>query len=163
MAMKMKVIASATALSLVCVAGLAGCQPKTVESEGDQVSAYEGGYDTYDPAADTSASGGSAIEGSEEEQLQQERIAGGAVGKVVSKNLDKLEGIVDGDGTGTDDFGMNSQPPARHGFDDNCTNCHDPEKTDAPEGTKVHPMPTSHQGIGLTDDDCRSCHEAAND
>ena len=161
MAMKVKVIASAAALSLVCVAGLAGCQPKVVQSEDSSVSAYEGGYDVYNPDADADASSGAAIEGSDEEKLQQERIAGGAVGQVVSKNLEKLSGIVDGDGTGTDDFGMYSQPPARHGFDDNCTNCHDPEKTDAPEGTKVHPMPTSHQGIGLTDDDCRSCHEAA--
>lgn len=161
MAMKVKVIASAAALSLVCVAGLAGCQPKVVEADGEGVSSYEGGYDAYDPDADAAAMSGTAIEGSEEEQLQQDRIAGGAVGKVVSKNLEKLSGIVDGDDANSVDFGMYSQPPARHGFDDNCMNCHDPEKSDAPEGTKVRPMPTSHQGIGLTNDDCRSCHEAA--
>ena len=42
--------------------------------------AEKGELTVYDPAAEAAASGGVAIEGSDEEKLQQERIAGGAVG-----------------------------------------------------------------------------------
>ena len=54
-----------------------------------------GEYEVYNPEGDIVVDGGEAIEGNEEEELQQERIAGGAVGEVVSENLEPLNGIVD--------------------------------------------------------------------
>jgi len=47
------------------------------------------------PSENMEANSGIAIAGSDEEQLQQERIAGGAVGSVVSENLEPLKGITD--------------------------------------------------------------------
>ncbi len=49
----------------------------------------------FEPSDDMEANSGVAIAGSDEEQLQQERIAGGAVGEVVSQNLEPLHGITD--------------------------------------------------------------------
>ncbi len=49
----------------------------------------------FEPADGIEANSGVAIAGSDEEQLQQERIAGGAVGEVVSKDLEPLHGITD--------------------------------------------------------------------
>ena len=49
----------------------------------------------FEPSDNLEANSGRAITGSDEEQLQQERIAGGAVGEVVSGNLEPLNGITD--------------------------------------------------------------------
>ncbi len=49
----------------------------------------------FEPSDNIEGNSGVAIAGSDEEQLQQERIAGGAVGEVVSKNLEPLHGITD--------------------------------------------------------------------
>ncbi len=49
----------------------------------------------FEPSDNLEANSGRAIAGSDEEQLQQERIAGGAVGEVVSENLEPLTGITD--------------------------------------------------------------------
>lgn len=49
----------------------------------------------FEPSDNMSGNSGVAIAGSDEEQLQQERIAGGAVGEVVSENLEPLYGITD--------------------------------------------------------------------
>lgn len=51
-----------------------------------------GTYDAYEPKEEAVGHGGEAME---EDELQQERIAGGAVGEVVSQNLEPLTGIVD--------------------------------------------------------------------
>lgn len=49
----------------------------------------------FEPSDNLDVNSGVAIAGSGEEQLQQERIAGGAVGAVVSENLEPLHGITD--------------------------------------------------------------------
>lgn len=49
----------------------------------------------FEPSDNMGGASGVAIAGSDEEQLQQERIAGGAVGEVVSENLEPLCGITD--------------------------------------------------------------------
>lgn len=51
-----------------------------------------GTYDAYEPKEEAIGHGGEVME---EDELQQERIAGGAVGEVVSQNLEPLNGIVD--------------------------------------------------------------------
>lgn len=61
----------------------------------DNDSAVRGELDTYDPTVEAENVSGKQIEGSEEEELQQERIAGGSVGDVQSQNLEPLEGITD--------------------------------------------------------------------
>ena len=150
---------------------LAGCAPQTEtqEASGDvfatEAYAYEGEYTAYNPEAEAEVTGGAAIEGSEEEQLQQERIAGGAVGAVVSKNLEPLpeDSITEGDpGEYSGDLGMYGQPPARHEFDTGCLSCHDPSQRTSDEatleGTTVKNMPSSHLHSNLTEEDCLSCH-----
>ena len=84
----MKIAKRRTVLgALVCSATLAasclGCAPAATEiaptdglASNDMV--VKGEYTPYDPAAEAEVTAGAAIEGSEEEQLQQERIAGGA-------------------------------------------------------------------------------------
>lgn len=84
--------------------------PESTEENADQTGSAEAGgipisvdndtvelgtLDTFTPSDDIDANSGTAIAGSEEEQLQQERIAGGAVGGVVSENLEPLNGITD--------------------------------------------------------------------
>lgn len=149
---------------------LAGCAPQAEEATSNDAFAtsayaYEGEYIAYNPDASAEVTGGSAIEGSEEEQLQQERIAGGAVGAVVSKNLEPLpeDSITEGDaGAYTGDLGMYGQPPARHEFDTGCLSCHDPNQrtTDesALEGTTVKSMPSNHMHANLIEEDCLTCH-----
>ena len=102
----------------------------------------------YDPAAVAGASGGVAIEGSEEEKLQQERIAGGAVGAVVSQNLEPLEGVVDGlPGDYVETYGMEFQAP-------------DLPKAimDAIESGSLEGLPENHLTANLSPEDCASCH-----
>ena len=118
--------------------------------------AVKGEYIPYDPAAEAEITGGSGIEGSEEEQLQQERIAGGAAGEVVSKNLEPLVGITDySEGDFVPVYGISIDPPAViHGDanGDACSTCH---MGDTPVATAV---PHSHLNQNLTDEDCVTCH-----
>lgn len=162
---KTRIAAAATVCALSLVS-LAGCQPQNGASvDNDAVFAtdayaYEGEYVAYDPEASAGASGGVAIEGSEEEELQQERIAGGAVGAVVSQNLEPLVGMTDySEGEYSGDVGMYGQPPARHGIDTGCIDCHDPRTADVPEDTLFNSMPKSHVDSNLSEQDCLSCHQ----
>lgn len=157
------VVATACALSLTA---LTGCQPQegAAGNEGNVYAtdayAYEGEYAAYDPEATADVTGGVAIEGSEEEELQQERIAGGAVGAVVSKNLEPLVGMTDySEGEYSGDMGMYGQPPARHGIDTGCIDCHDPRTADVPDDTLFNSMPKSHVDSNLSEEDCLSCHQ----
>lgn len=149
------------------VVALVGCAPQTndtteVQTQGTDSNdtTVRGEYATYDAeavaaAASAAEASGSAIEGSGEEELQQERIAGGAVGARVSENLEPLEGVVDG---GSDEyipvFGDRIQAPLMAHSDGNlnCTSCHDGE-------TSTVQMPKSHKQANLNNDDCRTCHE----
>ena len=56
--------------------------------------AVRGEYTPFEPKEDADTFSGIAIEGNEEEELQQERIAGGAVGEATSV-LEPLHGITD--------------------------------------------------------------------
>ncbi|MEC4294553.1 hypothetical protein [Adlercreutzia shanghongiae] len=152
-------ILCASALTL----GLAGCAPETQEvapSDGlasnDMV--VRGEYTPYDPSVDAAAASGKAIEGSEEEQLQQERIAGGAVGAVQSTNLEPLEGITDfSEGDYVPVYGIACDiPEVVHGEANGtaCTSCHTADGSGA--GTQV---PASHVDQNLTDEECLTCHE----
>ena len=60
----------------------------------DNDTAVRGEYTPFEPKEDADTFSGIAIEGNEEEELQQERIAGGAVGEATSI-LDPLHGITD--------------------------------------------------------------------
>ncbi len=60
----------------------------------DNDTAVRGEYVPFVPSEDIDSFSGKAIEGNEEEELQQERIAGGAVGEVKS-NVETLHGITD--------------------------------------------------------------------
>ena len=60
----------------------------------DNDTAVRGEYTPYEPKEDAESFSGTAIEGNEEEELQQERIAGGAVGEARSQ-LEPLHGITD--------------------------------------------------------------------
>ena len=54
--------------------------------------AVRGDYTPFEPKEESEHFSGTAME---EDELQQERIAGGAVGAVVSQNLEPLHGITD--------------------------------------------------------------------
>lgn len=148
---------AATALAF----GLASCAPQSV-SEGDgsankgNDTAVAGEYTPYDPSVEAEHTAGKAIEGSEEEELQQERIAGGAVGGVVSQNLEPLEGVVDGaPGEYVPVYGIDDEPPAM-GHGDNgsdCLSCHSGESSGAKQ-------PLSHETANLSNEECASCHKA---
>ena len=60
----------------------------------DNDTAVRGEYTPFEPMEDADTFSGTAIEGNEEEELQQERIAGGAVGEAKSQ-LEELHGITD--------------------------------------------------------------------
>ena len=60
----------------------------------DNDTAVRGQYVPFEPKDDVDTFSGTAIEGNEEEELQQERIAGGAVGEATSV-LEPLHGITD--------------------------------------------------------------------
>lgn len=159
---------SCAAACVMCAAALGGCAPQKADASSGEVDtyatsayAYEGEFEKFDPEALAEITSGKAIEGSEEENLQQERIAGGAVGAVVSKNLEPLSGITDSsEGEFSGDLGIYGQPPARHEFDHGCLGCHDPLTADVPESTEFKSMPESHVNSNLTEEDCLSCHEA---
>ena len=70
------------------------------QTQGNPISVYNdtielGTLAIFEPSDNIDANSGVAIAGSDEEQLQQERIAGGAVCEVGSKNLAPLKGITD--------------------------------------------------------------------
>ena len=115
---------------------------------GGNDTAEKGELGVYDPSAEADASGGTSIEGSDEEKLQQERIAGGAVGDVVSKNLPELDGIVNEDKSDyVTTYGMELQAPDL------------PQAIiDAVEGGSLEGLPANHLDANLTVDDCASCH-----
>ncbi len=91
---------------MACVAAQADETPEAREEEVyaplplttvpyvDNDTAVRGEYTPYEPKEDAEAFSGTAIEGNEEEELQQERIAGGAVGEARSV-LDPLHGVTD--------------------------------------------------------------------
>ncbi|MEG0418505.1 hypothetical protein [Gordonibacter sp.] len=149
------------ALALAMALALGACAPNSAAPEGDGApasndSAEKGEYTKYDPAVEAEHTGGKAIEGSEEEELQQERIAGGSVGAVTSKNLEPLVGITDSSaGDYVPTYGIDGQPPAM-GHGDNgsdCLSCHAPGKSGAGQ-------PPSHEKAKLGNGDCMSCHAA---
>lgn len=148
-------------LVLAMALALGACAPKSKALEEDGVSASgnaaeKGEYVKYDPAVEAEHTGGKAIEGSEEEELQQERIAGGSVGEVTSKNLEPLGGITDfSPGDYVPVYGIDEQPPAV-GHSDNgtdCLSCHAPGKGGAGQ-------PPSHEKAKVGNEDCVSCHAA---
>ncbi len=90
----------------VCVAAQAAETPEAAEEEHyaplplttvpyvDNDTAVRGKYTPFEPKEDAETFSGTAIEGNEEEELQQERIAGGAVGEAKSV-LEPLHGVTD--------------------------------------------------------------------
>jgi len=90
----------------VCIAAQADETPEAREEEVyaplplttvpyvDNDTAVRGEYTPFEPKEDAEAFSGTAIEGNEEEELQQERIAGGAVGEARSV-LEPLHGVTD--------------------------------------------------------------------
>ena len=126
----------------------ADAAPALGNTLGNNDTAEKGELAVYDPQVEAAASGGEQIEGSEEEKLQQERIAGGAVGAVVSQELEPLEGVVDGTpGDYVATYGMDFQAPDL------------PQAViDAVEGGSLEGLPENHLTANLTIDDCASCH-----
>ena len=152
----------AVALAGLLALGAAGCAPRqqAVEATGAPTNdaAVKGEYTPYDPSVEAAATSGAAIEGSEEEQLQQERIAGGAAGAVQSQNLEPLTGVIDySEGEYVPVYGIEEGAAEVVHGDANgtmCTTCHGEE----PQGAATS-MPQGHVGQNLTDDDCVTCHE----
>lgn len=160
-AMRRKAVLATLTTATALVLGLAGCAPQNAPEEAASAgmgndTAVAGEYTPYDPEKEAEVSAGKAIEGSEEEELQQERIAGGAVGGVVSQNLEPLEGVVDGsEGDYHPITGLDVEPPAI-GHGDNgsdCLSCH--------ESGAGASMPLSHESANLANEECASCHKPA--
>lgn len=163
-ATKKKALVAGGALAAVAIAGAcawgalgAGWGAADAQAEGTPAlgntlgnndTAEKGELTVYDPEAEAAASGGVAIEGSDEEKLQQERIAGGAVGGVVSQNLEPLEGVVDGrSGEYVMTYGMDFQAPDL------------PQAVmDAVEAGSLEGLPENHLTANLTPEDCAGCH-----
>ncbi len=150
------VAGAALALTLVgapAESGVANADnaPALGNTLGGNDTAAKGTLTTYDPEAEAEHTGGVAIEGSEEEQLQQERIAGGAVGAVVSHNLPELDGVINEDkGDFVTTYGMDLQAPDL------------PQAIlDAVEGGELAGLPKNHLDANLTIGDCGSCHAVA--
>lgn len=156
------ILGCAFVFSTLLALGAAGCAPQqqAVEADGAPTNdmAVKGEYTPYDPSVEAAATSGAAIEGSEEEQLQQERIAGGAAGAVQSKNLEPLTGVTDySEGEYVPVYGIEGEAAEVVHGDANgtmCTTCHGEE----PQGSAT-PMPQSHIGQNLADEDCTTCHE----
>lgn len=152
---------------VVCTLALAGlvsgCAPHEQEAApSDGIASNDmvvrGEYTPYDPSVDAAVTGGAGIEGSEEEQLQQERIAGGAAGAVVSQNLEPLEGVTDySEGEYVPVYGIACDiPEVVHGEANGtaCGSCHTADGSGS--GTQV---PASHVDQNLADSECTNCHE----
>lgn len=149
-------------LALMCALMLAACAPNGgKESEGvsqpeSNDSVERGEYTPYDPEVEAEHTGGKAIEGSEEEELQQERIAGGAVGAVNSQNLEPLEGITDyTERDYVPSYGTSARPPVM-GHGDNGADCLSFHK----DGGAATQQPPSHATADLANEECASCHKA---
>lgn len=155
-------LSCAFAFAALLALGAVGCAPQQQAVEVDTApgndTAVEGEYTPYDPNVEAAATSGAAIEGSEEEQLQQERIAGGAAGAVQSKNLEPLTGVTDySEGEYVPVYGIEGEAAEVVHGDANgtmCATCHGEE----PQGGAT-PMPQGHVGQNLADDDCVTCHE----
>ncbi|MCL1799092.1 MAG: cytochrome c3 family protein [Eggerthellaceae bacterium] len=158
---RMRVLIGACFAVAVMLLALAACQPGPGNTAGESIvsplggdTAVKGDYDQFNPEVDAAETGGEEIKGSEEDELQQERIAGGSVGGVVSKNLEPLYGITETPG---DEFrlafGMNLQaPPMGHtGNGPDCMSCHR-------DGGSGAVQPRSHVDAQLTNEDCVTCH-----
>lgn len=152
----------AVACGLVLAVAAAGCapqgagEPASSGAPATNDTAVEGEYQAFDPAVEAENMSGKAIEGSEEEELQQERIAGGSVGAVTSQNLEALEGVVDAsEGDYVANYGMVGGPPAMgHGNNgSDCLSCHDSASSGAQQ-------PSSHAGQNLANEECVVCHTA---
>lgn len=126
----------------------ADAAPALGNTLGNNDTAEKGELAVYDPQVEAGESGGTSIEGSEEEKLQQERIAGGAVGEVVSTNLAPLEGVVDGTpGDYVMTYGMDFQAPDL------------PQAVmDAVEQGHLEGLPENHLTANLAPTDCATCH-----
>lgn len=152
----------AVAFAGLLALGAIGCAPQqqVVEATGAPTNdtAVKGEYTPYDPTVEAADASGKAIEGSEEEQLQQERIAGGAVGGVQSQNLEPLAGVTDySEGEYVPVYGIEGEAVEVVHGDANgtaCGSCHGEE----PQGGAT-PVPQNHVGQNLADDDCITCHE----
>ena len=158
-----RALTTAALCAVVLALGTAGCAPQDADlpvtdgiNSNDMV--VRGEYTPFDPSVESGDSSGKAIEGSEEEELQQERIAGGAVGAVQSQNLEPLEGITDySEGDYVPVYGIvNDIPVVVHGDSKGttCTSCHTADGSGA--GTQV---PHSHADQNLTDEECLTCHD----
>lgn len=169
---KMKARMIVISIALVSlVFGLVACAKSESDSTTDNAasaavdndSAVEGTLEAYDPTANADGSNGKSIEGSEEEKLQQERIAGGAVGGIVSQNLEPLEGITDySSDAATFVYGLDSQPPtiSQH-YGSNCLSCHSEGEAGTKTSLKVKEtpkLPPGHESAQLSVKDCTSCH-----
>ena len=162
-------LGATAALTAVLALGVVGCAPNagtTTEGEGGQDAtevvtndtASKGEYTAYDPALEAEHDSGSEIAGSEEEKLQQERIAGGAGGAVVSENLEPLEGITDSpEGEYVPTYGIELQAPAVCGNGADCLTCHENADTEMAQPQQ----PNNHVTAKLTEGDCASCHADA--
>ena len=132
------------------VAGAEGA-PQLGNTLGGNDTAVKGELTAYDPAIEAAHTGGVEIEGSEEEKLQQERIAGGAVGGVVSENLEPLDGIVNEDKTDFEaNYGIEFQAPDL------------PQAViDAVAQGELAGLPKNHLDARVLPEECASCHAVA--
>lgn len=167
---KSKIMAMACVVALTCMLALclAACAPsstKDFQAGGSSASGAANNpnytatesteFDVFDPNAEAENTSGTAIEGSDEEELQQERIAGGAVGAVTSTNLEPLNGVVDGSADAyVPIYGLDTEAKASpHGSSNgtDCLSCHE-------EGKGMTKIPATHRNQNLTSEDCTLCH-----
>lgn len=146
------------ALLLVPTVLLSSCAPheSTEKMDAGNDKAHRGDYEKFDPERDAEETAGGAMDATEEDKLQQERVAGGSIGGVVSENLDPLQGITDPyEGEYIPAYGDLPQPPEISHYDrgSDCLSCHAPGGTGTVE-------PESHISAGLASDSCSSCHQS---
>lgn len=127
-------------------------------------SAMKGTLKAFNPEELEDIKSGDAMGGSEEQQLQQERIAGGAVGGISSENITPLEGITDiPDGITTIVYGFHAEPPALdHDYGMQCLSCHKIEEAGSRVNLDVKVLPPQllpgHVSSNLGEADCLVCH-----
>ncbi len=153
---------------VLMVLTLAACaQEKNKTSVAGNDTAVRETLKAFDPVAEAKAEAGKSIAGSEEEKLQQERIAGGAVTEVVSKNLQPLEGITDfSKGATTATYGIDLQAPAvEHNYGTRCLSCHSVAEAGTEVNLKVKllppQLPPGHASAKLKEADCTTCHKVS--
>lgn len=164
---KIPELAGTLVLACACAFSLAACAPQDrSDSENgtaqgallnpNQIAIESTDYAAFDPNAQAENTSGTAIEGSDEEELQQERIAGGAVGKVTSTNIEPLNGIVDGSPYeyvpmyGTETGAKEVAHGSANGTE--CLTCHESGNGSAT------PMPRGHMQQNLESSECVLCH-----